>query len=187
MTALRSWFAVVCVLLVCGLLLGSIYIQFVQGEMPCPLCVLQRVALTFCAAGPASLLALSRRRDISPRDFCWAYGSSSLAAVFGIAVAVRHVLLHIAPGDPGYGEPIFGFHLYTWGFFANAAVLVVGSLQLMFLTPESSERWSLKSVGTFVFGLLALITLVNALSVFAEAGWHPFLPDNPTGYRLLKG
>ena len=48
------------VLAICGVLLGAFGVQFVQGEFPCPLCSLQRMAMLLCALGPASIIARAR-------------------------------------------------------------------------------------------------------------------------------
>ena len=89
--------------------------QLLLGELPCPLCLLQRAALI--AAGLGFLLNL--RFGIRPLH----YGLAILAALTGAAVAMRQVLLHIAPGDPGFGHALFGLHLYTWAFMAFVGII----------------------------------------------------------------
>ena len=42
------------------------------------------------------------------------YALSLLAAAAGAAFATRQILLHILPGDPGYGTALLGYHYYTW-------------------------------------------------------------------------
>ncbi len=39
------------ILTICGVLAGAFVVQFGQGEFPCPLCVLQRMAMMLCALG----------------------------------------------------------------------------------------------------------------------------------------
>ena len=63
--------------------------QFALGELPCPLCSLQRVALVLCGFG----FLLNLRFGVQPLH----YGLSMLAALFGVAAAGRQVLLHIVP------------------------------------------------------------------------------------------
>jgi disulfide bond formation protein DsbB len=72
--------------------------QFVFGELPCPLCSLQRVALVLCGMG----FLLNLRFGVQPLH----YGLSILAALFGVAVAGRQVLLHIVPGSGAYGSAL---------------------------------------------------------------------------------
>ena len=35
-------------------------------------------------------------------------------------VAMRQILLHIMPGDPGYGSALLGYHYYCWAFIGIA-------------------------------------------------------------------
>lgn len=91
------------VLGICGVLLGAYYIQFVEGEFPCPLCLLQRLAMLGVAFGAM----LNLRYGIHTRH----YGVSLLSAVFGASISIRQILLHIDPSDSGYGSPVLGMHL----------------------------------------------------------------------------
>src|SRR5262249_54078249 len=111
---LGFWIAHFNILAVCAVLLGAFEVQFVQHEFPCPLCVLQRMAMLLCALGPAFIILKARNGEVEPSDFATGYGMSVLAALGGAAIAGRQVLLHIVPPDPGFGEPVFGLHLYTW-------------------------------------------------------------------------
>jgi disulfide bond formation protein DsbB len=105
---------VLFVLAVSLILLAAFGVQFAKGELPCPLCLLQRLAMLGVGAGAL----LNVRYGVRPRH----YGFALASAIFGGAVAGRQVLLHIAPGDPGYGEPLLGWHLYTWSFVAFASI-----------------------------------------------------------------
>jgi disulfide bond formation protein DsbB len=72
-------------------LLVAFGLQFGLKELPCPLCNLQRVAFALCGFG----FLLNLRFGVQPLN----YGLSLLAALFGVAVAGRQVLLHIVPGS----------------------------------------------------------------------------------------
>ncbi|MGA1017353.1 MAG: disulfide bond formation protein B [Phycisphaerales bacterium] len=186
MTALRTGIAQFCTLAVCGVLLGAFYEQFAGTVLPCPLCMLQRMAMVLCAAGPAWILALSLRRRVGPDDYARGYGASVLGAVLGAAVSARQVLLHIEPGDPGYGEAVLGLHLYTWAFVVFVVVLLVSGLHLMLAMPAKEERLPWQGASRVVVLVLLAITALNAVLVFALAGFHAYLPDDPTGYRLFE-
>src|SRR5690606_20216304 len=82
--------------------------QFANGELPCPLCLLQRAGFLLLAIGPV----LNVARGPRPAH----YGVTILAGLVGAGFAVRQVLLHIQPGDAGYGAPFLGLHFYTWAF-----------------------------------------------------------------------
>jgi disulfide bond formation protein DsbB len=75
----------------------AFYWQFAYGELPCPLCMLQRASFSALAVGPV----LAIRHGPKPQH----YGLTILAALMGAAVAARQILLHIMPGDPGFGSP----------------------------------------------------------------------------------
>jgi disulfide bond formation protein DsbB len=168
------------------MLLGAFVLQFVQKELPCPLCNLQRVALVLCGFG----FLLNLRFGSRPAH----YGAIVLAALFGLAVSGRQLLLHIVPGDQGYGPPLMGLHLYTWAFAFFAAVLL-GVAVLLLLTGTARVEHDRLDGGhrTQPFGglsrlvawLLIIVTLANAVASFALCG--PLeCPDNPTSYWILS-
>ena len=86
-------------------------------ELPCPLCLLQRMQFAMLAIGPI----LNIRFGPRPSH----YGISLLAALLGAAVAARQIFLHILPGDPGFGSALFGYHYYTWAFIGFTAAIVL--------------------------------------------------------------
>ena len=193
----------VCILGICGVLTGALFVQFVAGEFPCPLCVLQRMAMILAAMG--SIFVITHGHYARIQGFSvmgLGYGMSILAAVAGLAIATRQVLLHIQPGDPGYGSPVLGMHLYSWSVVVFLVVLVVSGLMLVFgrspiLYSPGDETYNsigetdkralrLKWYSWVTFGLFGAIILINAFATFAESGFHPFLPDNPTGYELFE-
>jgi disulfide bond formation protein DsbB len=182
---LGFWIAHFNILAVCGVLLGAFGVQFVEGEMPCPLCVMQRMAMLLCALGPAFIILKARTGAVEVSDFATSYGMSVLAALGGAAIAGRQVLLHIVPPDPGYGDPVWGLHLYTWSLIVFLTVLGVSGLNLLFaqqLTPHGIRAgW----LSVAVVGLLGVVTLANGVAVFCEQGLHWILPDQPERYQLL--
>lgn len=136
---LGFWIAHVNILAICGVLLGAFGVQFGEAELPCPLCVLQRMAMLLCALGPAFIIFKARRGEVETSDFATGYGLSALAALGGAAIAGRQVLLHIVPPDPGYGDPVLGLHLYTWSLIVFLTVIGVSGVNLVFtrrLTPQ---------------------------------------------------
>ena len=44
------------ILAVCGVLGGAFWMQFVEWEYPCPLCLIQRMAMLLCLMGPALII-----------------------------------------------------------------------------------------------------------------------------------
>src|SRR5262245_38199451 len=107
-----------------AVLAGAFYFQFTLHELPCPLCLLQRVAFMAMAVGP--ILAIRH----GPRPAY--YGLVILAAALGAMISGRQILLHILPGDAGYGSAILGAHFYTWAFVCFAAGIVAAAIMLLF-------------------------------------------------------
>ena len=169
------------VMAVAAVLLIAFVLQFAQHELPCPLCMLQRVAFVLCGFG----FLMNLRFGSHPAH----YGVILLASLFGLAAAGRQVLLHIVPGDQGYGPPVLGLHLYTWTFvFFTATVL--GAALLLLLSPSEPERREgrralpMGALSSLAAWLLILVTLANAAAAFALCG--PIeCADNPTSYWLL--
>lgn len=176
------------ILAVCGVLGGAFWMQFVRGEFPCPLCLIQRMAMLLCLMGPAIIIMDGlKQRDVSSGAVLVGYGMSILGAVVGLAASTRQVLLHIMPGDTGYGSAVMGMHLYSWAVVVFLTVLVFSGFGLLMCSRWPPQRgrggaWSLT-----VLWILGIVILANAVSALCEAGLHLYLPDNPTSYRLFTG
>src|SRR2546425_984517 len=72
--------------------------QLLLNELPCPLCLLQRIQFAMLAVGPILNLRFGPRPSH--------YAVSLFTAIAGAAFATRQILLHIMPGDLGYGSLI---------------------------------------------------------------------------------
>jgi disulfide bond formation protein DsbB len=183
-TDFRLKLASFSILSICFVLTGAFVVQF-SGEYPCPLCILQRMAMMLCALGPAWLLLRARTGPVDAKDYGTCYGLSIFSALLGASFSTRQILLHIAPGDPGYGSAVFGMHLYTWALIVFLFVIIVSATQLFFL-PAIPERLENKPLATFSIWALGVLILANAIAVLALEGFHWFLPDNPDAYLLFK-
>src|SRR5205823_4111739 len=104
-------------------LLVAFAAQLLLHELPCPLCLLQR-QFAMLAVGPI----LNVRFGLRPSH----YAVSLLTAVAGAAFAARQILLHVMPGDPGYGSALLGYHYYTWAFIGFAVAIVALAAMLLF-------------------------------------------------------
>jgi uncharacterized membrane protein len=110
-----------------------------------------------------------------------------LAAVVGATVSARQILLHIMPGDSGYGSALLGYHYYTWAFIVFAAAIVLIAIVLLFDDRLPDDKVA-RPVGLFASGAVWLViglTAINAISTLLECGFKA-CPDNPTFYELLK-
>ena len=115
------------------------------------------------------------------------YALSLLTAAAGAAFAMRQILLHIMPGDPGYGSALLGYHYYTWAFIGFAIAIVLIAAMLLFdgqfkETGEAAPAGAFAQVATWL--VIALIAL-NVVSTLLECGFAA-CPDNPIDYLLLK-
>ena len=73
------------------------------GDLPCPLCILQRAG--FFAAGFG--IALNLIFGPKPSH----YGVAIVGAIAGGSISLRQIVLHIIPGTGHYGNDVFGLHL----------------------------------------------------------------------------
>jgi len=167
-------------------LLGAFGIQIFMNELPCPLCLLQRVGMIGVAVG----LLMNLKFGISAMH----YGLSIVSALIGAAVSTRQILLHIVPtadGVTGFGDAVMGLHLYTWALVVFLAS-ILGIALLMIFAKKSAEHkedieeknTSLSKAQKSVFALFIVLALANTLGAFLECGLSP-CPEDPTEYKLL--
>ena len=155
--------------------------QLALGELPCPLCLLQRIQFAMLALGPV----LNVRFGPRPSH----YAVSLLIAIAGAGFAMRQILLHIMPGDAGYGSALLGYHYYTWAFIGFSLAIILLAAMLLF---EGQFKESIAAepveIGNFariaVWLAIALAAL-NVISTLLECGFGA-CPDNPVAYELLK-
>lgn len=173
------------ILVLCFVLLGAFGIQFFEGELPCPLCILQRLGMMLAATGAAFILVKWRNGELTGSDYMTGHALIILAALGGSFVSVRQDLLHIMPGDPGYGDPVMGLHLYTWALVVFVCLIGSSAISLLFsgwfLEGRARPGWWSKAV----LGLLAFLILANTVNILLEQGFHFLLPDDPPRYQLL--
>ena len=155
--------------------------QLLLRELPCPLCLLQRIEFAMLAIGPM----LNVRFGPRPSH----YAVSLLVAIAGAMVAMRQILLHIMPGDPGYGSALLGYHYYTWAFIGFAAAIILVAVMLLF-DRQFAEDDAAKPAPIGLFAraavwLVIALTALNVVSTLLECGFAA-CPDNPTIYELLK-
>jgi disulfide bond formation protein DsbB len=176
--ALAAALNVIALYLVLAVLAAAFYLQFARAQLPCPLCLLQRIAFTLIAAGLVFNLRFGPRAR--------GYGLILLAAAVGGVTGVRQILLHIAPGDSGYGLPVFGLHDYTWATIIFAIAIVATAVVLVFdkaLVVRYAPR-PLGRAATIGIWLAIALTVAEAASALVECGFAE-CPDNPVSYQLL--
>jgi disulfide bond formation protein DsbB len=164
---------------IAAVLAAAFAAQFLLHELPCPLCLLQRIQFAMLAIGPI----LNIRHGPRPSH----YAMSLLAAIAGAAFATRQVLLHIMPGDPGYGSALFGYHYYTWALIGFCIAIVAIAAVLLFDRQFGPNDQPVKAsmFARVAIWLVIALTAANVLSTLVECGFGA-CPDNPVDYELLR-
>ncbi|KJY87559.1 MULTISPECIES: disulfide bond formation protein B [Vibrio] len=159
------------------LLIGFV-LQFALNELPCPLCLLQRIGFAMVMFG----FMLNIKYGVQQRH----YGVVLIGALFGAATALRQVSLHVIPGTPGYGSAIFGMHYYTWAFVLFAAtILAVAVLMMLWNQAWNNESYEMSKLGRLVCLLALSVVALNVISTFFECGPYQ-CPDDPVSYWLFS-
>ena len=169
---------------IAGILTAAMTMQYVYGELPCPLCLLQRVALFGICFG----IMLNFRNGFSYQNT----GFSLLFAIFLLTVSVRQSLLDIypRPGHEYIGSAIFGIHMPVWSIIIALIVLIAYALKLAVLGGDEHLRDA--DVRTFpLIDRLASISsvyvialcLINLVSVVIQCGFNHCHTFN---YQLLQ-
>lgn len=157
--------------------------QFVLGELPCPLCILQRAGFLGAALG----LALNLRFGPRPSH----YAVTIVSAFFGGLISLRQVALHVVPGSGTYGNALFGLHFYSWALLlfgivvlGCAAMLLVDRQFAPLPAPGAEGPGRLGGVAFALLALATLMVLCNGVSTVLECAGG-LCPDNPAAYELL--
>lgn len=163
-----------------AILTAAMVMQYAFGEIPCPLCLLQRFAMFGCCFG----LVQQLRSGTSERGT----GIGLVFSVLLLVISVRQTLIDILPrsGHEYVGSTIFGVHMAVWSVFIAVALLLGFAVKLTLFggsrsAPDAAGRpimWSAQGVIVYV----VFICAVNFISVVAQCGiseCHTF------SYKLL--
>ncbi len=169
---------------IAGILAFAFLWQIVLEELPCPLCLLQRLAFVAIGFG----ICLNIRAGLRPSHF----GVILLGALYGVLASSRQVMLHIVPGSGAYGSPLWGLHFYSWALLAFLAVILLVALVLFLFGAAVAEAPPADAamaadpgwLGRIAFFAVAGMTLVTLLAAFAECGFSE-CADNPVSYWLF--
>jgi disulfide bond formation protein DsbB len=167
---------------IAAVLTAAAVMQYGYGELPCPLCLLQRLAMLGVCFG----LMQNFRNGFSDRNL----GYSLLFSVFLLIVAVRQTLLDIypRPGHEYVGSAVLGLHMPVWSILIAVALITAFAAKLCVLGTEDGarppERTSLTGrLATLLSLYVIAIALVNFGSVAVQCGLGQC---HTTGYALLK-
>ena len=169
---------------IAGILTAAMTLQYVNGELPCPLCLLERVAMLGVCFG----IMLNFRRGFSYQNT----GFSLLFAIVLLVVSVRQSLLDIypRPGHEYIGSAIFGIHMPVWSIIIALALLIAYAIKLAILGGDEylreadvSEFPAIRRIADILSIYVIAICLINLVSVVLQCGFgecHTF------GYKLLQ-
>ena len=163
-----------------AILTAAMVLQFAAGEIPCPLCLLQRVAMFGICFG----LVRHFRDGYDGRNI----GIGLVWALFLLLVSVRQVLLNIVarPGHAYPGGAVLGLHMPVWSVVIAFAVLLAFAATLTLFdgtrlstTPPSPALTRVGAVAGLYVIALCFINLASAILQCGLGACHT------TGYRLL--
>lgn len=149
------------------------------GELPCPLCILQRAGLIAAGCG----IALNIVFGPKPSH----YGLTIIGAIASAGISIRQILLHIVPGTGFYGPDVWGLHLYTWAFLFAVAIVLGSALMLLGDRQFSQVQLisgRLKALPFIALILFFVLTIANIFSTLALCG-AGLCPENPVDYELF--
>jgi disulfide bond formation protein DsbB len=185
---IQYWLAVVFVIGWTGIICGGLAFQFGAWEYPCQLCIVQRMFMALAALGAAFIVREGMNGTIEDHDYTTGWGLAIVGCVAGGFASWWQTMLHILPGDPGYGDPMLGLHLYVWAWILFVATIATVGVVLSFshntaapMIPAVPHRM----VGLIALWFLGIVLAVNLVAVFLLEGFHWFLPDDPNRYQLF--
>jgi disulfide bond formation protein DsbB len=164
-----------------GVLTAAMGFQYFDAEIPCPLCLLQRVAMFACCFGLMQQLGSGETQRGA--------GLAMLGAVVLLIISVRQTLLDIypRPGHAYIGRAVFGLHMPVWSVLIAVALLFGFAVRLaLFGGPRSSTLAQGSMLRRLSYGLglyVAIICAINCLSVLVQCGLGEC---HTTGYALLR-
>ena len=165
---LNDLFLFAMMLVIAGILSFAMILQYRDGEIPCPLCLLQRVAMFGVCIG----IILHFRSGYSARND----GISLLFALFLLIVSARQTLLDIfpRPGHSYIGSTIFGIHMPVWSVIIAVAILLAFAIKMLVLGGGGLRDGEKPQVSSSAAKLLSAyviaICAINCVSVILQCG-----------------
>ena len=177
---LNDLFLLATLLGLAAVLTIALVLQVAAGEVPCPLCLLERVAMFGICFGIVAHI----RHGYSTRNI----GMSLVWALFLLIVSARQVLLDVCP-RPGHdyvGDAVLGLHMPVWSVVIAIATLAAFASALALFDGESLRAApsspAIAGAGRALSLYVALLCLVNLGSTILQCG---FGACHTTGYTLL--
>lgn len=168
---------------IAGILTTAMTLQYVDGELPCPLCLLQRAAMLGVCFG----IIQQFRQGFSYANT----GISLIFSVFLLIVSVRQTLLDIypRPGHEYVGSAVFGLHMPVWSVIIAVCLIAAIALQLIVWggnSPAKEKRLahypSLRGMALALSLYVIAVGVVNFVSVGVQC---KFNQCHTFSYQLL--
>ena len=167
-TALDRLILCLMLLILAGILTAAMVMQYAFGEIPCPLCLLQRFAMFGCCFGIVRQL----RSGTSERGT----GIGLIFSILLLVISVRQTLLDLfpRPGHEYIGSAIFGIHMPVWSVFIAIALLFGFAVRLALFggarcAPEADSAPMHRLAQGLVIYVIC-ICAINFLSVVVQCG-----------------
>lgn len=168
-----SYFIIAVLALVANL--TAFAFQFFYHELPCPLCLMQRFGILAIGFGAVMTMLYGKKFKYDLLIV--------VSSVYTLAVALRQVLLHILPNDPGYGSLFLGLHFYTWSAILSFILIFVVFLSpVAFISDKLLPRY-FSNVPNILRVMFIILSIANSISTCFECGISQ-CPENPTSYEL---
>lgn len=163
---------------------SAMFMQYYWHELPCPLCLLQRLA--FFGIGYGAMLQLNTKNPNIK------YKSIGIILIFILIleiVGVRQSLLDICPrpGHEWIGSAVLGLHLPIWSFLLGLLLTLGIAIDFMFLQSNNKSTLDhypkLYKFAKFLAVILILMLLENLISIYIQCDLgqcHTF------SYKLLQ-
>jgi disulfide bond formation protein DsbB len=160
------------------LMILALGFQIIFHELPCPLCLLQRIGFFMMIFGFLMNLRFGSRGIH--------YAIVLLSGFLTSFIAMRQIILHIIPGTGEYGSPVLGLHLYTWSYIVAIFTMVMTAVLLTMHRSESPKEESAPCHRTtnIIFAVASFVLFANIVSVFLECGLK-MCEEDPVRYELL--
>lgn len=155
----------IVIIILSGILLSAFGVQLIEKEMPCPLCMLQRLGMIGVGIG----FMLNLKFGIKPAH----YGFSLISALVGGAVALRQISLHVCPQFSKFGLPVLGLSLYTWSFIVFACVVFVIAILLFMYRGLDDKDLKMNGLGKFASILIFIVVFANVITTLIQCGLGP--------------
>lgn len=183
-TRLHFLYLLGMMLVTAAILTAAMVLQYAYGELPCPLCLLQRVAMLGVYFG----IMLQFRTGLAFQNS----GIMLLFAIFLLIVSVRQTLLDIytRPGHEYIGTAVFGLHMPVWSILIALALITATAVQMLvwggshYRKGARVKPFPLIRAGAIILSLYVVaIGVINMASVYVQCGVDEC---HTTSYALLK-